>query len=471
MIDNYGGFRKRSVQHLGNKAQRAVLQKSLHHTIEKTEEIRKEYPEWQDLRQVAHEIKRHSLAHLADYLRQFESAASRNGTHVHWAATADDANRIISSIARKNGITRVVKAKSMLTEEIRLRQYLETDGLEVIETDLGEFIIQLADETPSHLTAPALHKSRQMIGRLFAEQLHIAYTDDPVELTAAARVYLREKFLAAEMGITGANFAIARTGTVILVENEGNIRLATTIPRIVVSIVGIEKIIPKVSHLAPFIKLLPPSATGQKMAAYMTFLSGPSPENDQNGPAEYHIILLDNGRSGLLEDPEFFQAAMCIRCGACLNVCPIFQRVSGLAYDSVYPGPIGSILTPLLQGLRSAPDLPFASSLCGRCTESCPVHIDIHTMLLALRPRVLAAHPGSRWQRLLMHALAWLFVHSRQYRRLSELARYADLLFGSAFRRCGIRSWTRERTLPSPAPKSFWSQWRTRRRRLEKNNG
>ena len=313
---------------------------------------------------------------------------TKAGGQVHFADTADQANEIVAELVRTRNVRMAVKSKSMVSEELELNPVLESLGVEVFETDLGEYIIQLAGETPSHLVAPALHKSKEDVAQLFTEKLGLPYTEDIEEMARAARELLRDKFLQADLGISGANFVVAETGTLVIITNEGNGRLCTSAPRMHIGITGMEKMIPSMQDLAVFLRLLPRSATGQRITSYVSMVTGPRRSDDEDGPEEFHLILVDNGRSRMLADPDLREALNCIRCGACLNICPVYQKVGGHAYGWVYPGPIGAIVSPMLVGLKQSKDLPFASSLCGACREACPVKINIPKMLLNLREKL-----------------------------------------------------------------------------------
>lgn len=358
----------------------------------------------------------------------------------------------------------------MMTEEIGLNQALERAGITPVETDLGEYIIQLAHEPPSHIIAPAIHKSKRQIAELFAEKLGIPPTDDIQELTAAARQTLREKFFGAGMGITGVNFAVAETGTIVLVENEGNIRFSTSLPPIHVAIMGIEKVIPRFADLAVFMRLLPRSATGQKMSAYVSFITGPRRHNEPDGPDALHVVIVDNGRSAMLGDPELRRALYCIHCGACLNVCPVYRKIGGHAYGWVYSGPIGAIVTPQLLGLDRAGQLPFASTLCGACRDVCPVRIDFPKLLLALRHHAHRHRSRRRgldsWrERLAMALWAFTMKSERRYRLAAALARRLQrrLVSNGLIRKAPFypfSEWTKYRDLPALAPRSFRAQWK-----------
>ena len=345
-------------------------------------------PDWEELRETAKSIKNETLEHLDAYLEQFTENAARAGSQIHWARDSKEACEIVSRLARERGARLLVKSKSMATEEIGLNAALEADGLEPVETDLGEYIIQLANEVPSHIIIPAIHKSRGEIGDLFAQKLGIEKSDDPASLTKTARTVLRDKFNKADLGISGVNFAIAETGTIVILENEGNARFSTSLPKTHIAVMGIEKVIPRLADIDVFLKLLPRSGTGQRLTTYQSFITGPKKDSSGEGPDEVHIVLLDNGRSGILSHPVTRQSLRCIRCGACLNTCPVYKQIGGQAYGAVYPGPIGSVITPQLIGLGKAYQLPFASSLCGACKNVCPVKIDIPELLLFLRYRI-----------------------------------------------------------------------------------
>ncbi len=345
---------------------------------------------WEELRTEARAIKDEVLLHLDRYLEQFVSNAEMRGAKVHWARDAAEANQIVCRLAQEYGARNVVKSKSMVTEEIHLNDALERAGMDVIETDLGEYIIQLAGEAPSHIIAPAIHKTKGQIAALFTDKLGMEPTNDVDTLTSVARNVLRDRFAAADLGISGVNFGVAETGTILILENEGNIRLTTSLPRVHIALMGIEKILPRFADLDVFLKLLPRSGTGQHMTTYQSLITGVKNRADDEGPEKLHIVLLDNGRSRMLAHPITRQALACIRCGACLNACPVYQQIGGHAYGSVYPGPIGAVITPQLIGLGKAAQLPYASSLCGACREVCPVKIDIPELLLHLRSEIAA---------------------------------------------------------------------------------
>jgi L-lactate dehydrogenase complex protein LldF len=438
--------------------------------------------DWEGLRERARAIKTETLARLDHYLDQFARNAEAAGVQMHWARDASEAHTIVLDLLRELNATRIVKAKSMTTEEIHLNRALEAAGYRPVETDLGEWIIQLADETPSHIVVPAIHKSKRQIAELFSREVGIPPTDDVAELTATARRILREEFAAAEVGISGVNFGVAETGTILILENEGNIRLTTSLPRTHIAVMGIEKVIPRFADLDVFLKLLPRSGTGQQLTAYQSILTGVKRKADDEGPEELHIIILDNGRSRMLAHPVTRQSLACIRCGACLNACPVYQQVGGHAYGSVYPGPIGAIITPQLNGLESAAQLPFASSLCGACRDVCPVKIDIPEVLLHLRAAIKeggtvgAAVPHgpvrrSFGERLAFWAFAYFWTRPRLYSwsmkltrllqrpmvrngRIGRVGRLLDLLAPP------LAAWTRRRDARPLARRSFREQWK-----------
>ena len=425
---------------------------------------------WEDWRQQARSIKEHTIAHLDYYLAMLERNVRAAGGQVHFARDAAQANAIVSEIARQQGVRTVTKSKSMVSEELGLNHVLEEQGVDVFETDLGEYIIQLAEETPSHLVAPALHKTRGQVAQLFAEQLGVPYSEDIEEMARIARVALRQKFLEADMGISGANFLVAETGSLVIITNEGNGRLCTSAPRIHVGLAGMEKVIPSLQDLAVFLRLLPRSATGQRITSYMSMVTGPRRADDEDGPEEFHLVIVDNGRSRLLRDPALRESLYCIRCGACLNVCPIYQRVGGHAYGWVYPGPIGSIVTPGLVGVAQAKDLPNASTLCGACRDACPVQINIPRMLLHLRHQ--QAESDDTNQRTVSDtdkALAQGFATVMSSPWLLRLGRLVGRALSAPLARSGkirqtrlplVSRWTRARDLPVPAERSFRDRWR-----------
>jgi L-lactate dehydrogenase complex protein LldF len=415
------------------------------------------------LRDHARRIKEHTLAHLDRYLEQLEASVLRLGGRVHWASTAEDARRAVVGIAHAAGARRAVKSKSMTTEEIHLNPALEAAGVEVTETDFGEFILQLAGERPSHLVAPAVHHTRESIARILSARAGRPLPDDPAALAREGRRLLRDKFAAADLGITGANFAVAETGTVVLVTNEGNARLTTTCPRVHVAVMGMEKVIPRLTDLPVFLKLLARAATGQTLSVYTSLVTGPRRPGETDGPEEFHLVILDNGRSRVLATP-FRESLQCIRCGACLNACPVYRRIGGHAYGGVYGGPIGSILTPLFDSVADNPHLPHASSLCGACQAACPVKINIPHLLVGLRELQVEEGKKSRWERLAYRLAAGVLRRPALYRLALRCARLVlrPWARGGWLRRLPGpgAAWTAARDFPAPAARSFRERWR-----------
>ena len=422
-----------------------------------------ELPDWEALRDAGSAIKADVLAHLDDYLVQFESAVTAAGGHVHWAADAAEANAVVVEVARAHGVSEVVKMKSLTTDEIHLNAALEEAGIHALETDFAELILQLDGDWSSHILVPAIHRNRREIRDLFARTIARGITsDEPRDLADASRIYLRERFLNAKVGVSGANFGVAETGTICIVESEGNGRMCTTLPEVLVTVIGIEKLVPRFAELEVFLQLLPRSSTGERMNPYTSLWTGVTPGD---GPQELHVVLLDNGRTRVLQDEVGRQALHCIRCSACLNVCPVYSRTGGHAYGSVYPGPIGAILTPQLIGIENAASLPFASSLCGACYEVCPVKIDIPTVLLHLRGQAVAVKAPAP-ERLVMRTVAWVFGGRRRFMLGQRLARLTQRPFvrGGRIRRLPgpLHAWTSSRDLKPVAPQTFRDWWRSR---------
>jgi L-lactate dehydrogenase complex protein LldF len=424
-----------------------------------------------EVRDRARLIRAHTLARLDEYLTQFAEAAERRGTHIHWADDAAEANAIVKAIAKAGGVKLVVKGKSMVSEEIHLNHALEETGVKVIESDLGEYIIQLAGETPSHIIVPVIHKTKEQIGQLLHEKIGMPLTDVPEEMTAAARVKLREAFLTAGMGITGVNFGVASTGSIALLENEGNGRLTTTPPRIHVALMGIERLVPTLEDLGVMLQVLARSATGQKITVYNNILTGPRRAGEADGPEELHIVLVDNGRSRVLAS-EAAEILYCIRCGACLNACPVYQQIGGHAYGSVYPGPVGAVLTPALGGIGPWNDLPHASSLCGACREVCPVRIDIPRMLLELRDEGHRSGKSPLWLRAGLPVYGFAAVHPALFRLAVKVSSLLTRALAAGSKGWLTRlppplnGWTDYRDFPAFASQSFSQQLKQRRKSL-----
>lgn len=455
-------FKPKAHEALGNaRLQHALGHLQTHFVANRARAFRE--IDFEAVRDAGAAIRERALADLPRYLEQFEQAAVAAGAEVHWAETADEANRIIADLARRHAVRKIVKSKSMVTEECALNEALERAGLDVVETDLGEYILQLAQEPPSHIIAPVLHKNKEEIARLFAEKHRRPRQEGIAELVAEAREMLRPQFVAADMGVTGANFLIAETGSVMLVTNEGNGRLCTTLPRVHVALAGIEKVVPTLADAATLARLLPRSATGQSISNYISVLTGTRRAGDLDGPEHMHIVLLDNGRSHLLGTP-MQPILRCIRCGACMNHCPVYQNVGGHAYGWVYPGPMGAVLTPLYVGLEHAVDLPNASTFCGACVEVCPVKIPLTDLMRELRAQQYERHLRSRAERYALVLWAWLARHPRAYAWAAALlAGVLRWLGGRARTLPGARQWTAGRTLPRSEGRTFRALYRRRR--------
>jgi L-lactate dehydrogenase complex protein LldF len=433
-----------------------------------------EIPDWEELREAGRALKTRVMRHLDEYLLQLEESVTLVGGHVHWARDAGEANRIIAGIVKDHGAREVVKVKSIATDETKLNEHLEREGIRAFETDLAELIIQLAGETSSHILVPAIHKNRAEIRELFMHEIGVdKLSDEPTALTEAARLYLREKFLRAKVGISGANFAVAETGTVCVVESEGNGRMCTTLPQTLVTLMGVEKIIPTWRDFEVFMQLLPRSSTAERMNPYTSFWTGVS---EGDGPDEFHLVLLDNGRMSVLEDGAGRHALNCIRCSACLNVCPVYERTGGHAYNSVYPGPIGAILTPQLVGVGKpgSDSLPYASSLCGACYEVCPVKINIPEVLIHLRGRVVRRRqdtggPRSKLdpENVAMQLVAKIFSDRERFEQAQRLAHIGQwpLARGGAIGRLPgkLAGWTAVRDLKPVPDQTFREWWRSNR--------
>jgi L-lactate dehydrogenase complex protein LldF len=431
-------------------------------------------PDYQELRDQARSLKEHALENLDYYLEQFESHVIARGGKVVWCRDGEEAAAFVVSLARERNAQLLVKSKSMTSEEIGLNEHLERAGLEVVETDLGEYIVQLARSRPFHIVVPAMNMTRYDVADLFSSSLGIARETVPERQTQIARAVLREKFLTADIGVSGANFLVADSGAVVLVTNEGNGRMASTLPRVHVAIAGIEKIIPRAQDLPVFLKLLGRSATGQPLTVYTSFLSGPRRTGEVDGPEEFYVVLLDNGRTRVLADPGKRETLYCLRCGACLNHCPVYRKIGGHNYPWVYSGPIGSVIGPLYRGLERDSWLPFASSLCGACVEVCPVRIDLPKLLLDLRSEIneLKTRQGQgRQERSGFRLWAWVMSRPRIYGMLGNIASILLRAPGSgrwlrrvpALMNIGpVRAWMSERDLPALPKRSFRQLWRER---------
>ena len=425
----------------------------------------------QEMRDRVKDSRMRTFEHLDIVLTELAKNVRARGGHVHFAVTAQDAVAYTLGVARNNEVKRVVKGKSMTSMEVDIDPALEREGIEVVETDLGEYIIQLAGDKPSHIIAPCIHLNRDQIGRLFADKLGIDYTDDPPTLTMAARRALREKLLSADMGLTGCNLACAETGQISLVSNEGNIRMATTMPRVVVALMGMERVVATMAEHRETLQLLTRGAALQKLSTYVSFLGGPAAKSDPDGPKEFHLVIIDNGRSKILADPEFREVLACIRCGACLNICPVYGKIGGHAYNSPYSGPIGAVVTPLLFGINKHADLCKGETLCGACRDICPVKNDLPRMLAALREKL--AYGSERWdtsphnknEARAFRFWRLLVAHPLLYRAAIALGRLLQRPFvgkdGMIGRMTGPASgWTDGRNLPPIARRTFDQLWK-----------
>ncbi|PVG82170.1 (4Fe-4S)-binding protein [Nocardioides gansuensis] len=437
---------------------------------------------WEELRLAGAAIKDNTLLHLDEHLLALEASLTARGAVVHWARDADEACRIVAGIAKDHGADEVVKVKSMATQEIGLNEALAAEGIAAWETDLAELIVQLGDDLPSHILVPAIHRNRAEIRQIFLDKMAAVgrpapadLTDEPARLAEAARLHLREKFLRARVAVSGANFAVAETGSLVVVESEGNGRMCLTLPDVLVSVVGIEKVVPTWADLDVFLQLLPRSSTGERMNPYTSIWSGVTPGD---GPQEVHVVLLDHGRTRALADEVGRQALRCIRCSACLNVCPVYERTGGHAYGSVYPGPIGAILNPLLRGVGTddqVDSLPYASSLCGACFEACPVRIDIPAVLVDLRAQVVDAHRGGvpRPEAAVMRSASWVLGTARRLGAAERASGLVGRVAGRLARRSSSSGrplmsrlpgpgagWSDARDLPAPPAESFRAWWK-----------
>lgn len=457
-------FHAASVQAAGDENLKRSINNAVLKQYTARQSIMNDLPDADALRTLAGEIKQHALDHLDYYLEQLKTNVEKRGGHVHFAANAAEARKLILDIAVKARCSRVIKSKSMVSEEIELAHAMEHAGMDVVETDLGEFIVQISHDKPSHIVAPIVHKDLKSIALLFSEYFKTPYNDDPTALTQQARRYLREKFRRADFGMTGGNFLIAETGQICVVENEGNARQSTTTPRVLVSLVGIEKVVPRLADLSVMLKLLARSATGQAMTIYTSIFGGTRLAGEKDGPEEFHLVLMDNGRTEILAS-EYRETLRCIRCGACLNACPVYRKIGGHAYGHVYSGPIGALITPLFQGLGNFKDLPQASSLCGACYEACPVKINIPKHLINMRRDIVATKLNGPIERVIYRLWAWAMKSRFLYGAISAAQKF-DLRRRA--RGTGwvqnlpsvAAGWTQIRDMPAPAEKTFHEMWR-----------
>jgi L-lactate dehydrogenase complex protein LldF len=457
-------FKEAARRNTADLDQRDWIQKALAGYYVKRDEFKNRFQSWPGARDAAAEIKWEAVNHLDRYLDEFASKLEARGTKVFWAPDAQAARDYIVGVAREHKVRSIIKSKSMTAEEIHLNDALERNGFEVVESDLGEFIVQLRKEPPYHIVFPAMHLTRQQISDLFHDQLGSEPTNNPEDLTMVARRVMRKKYCEADMGISGANFAIAETGMISITENEGNARLTTSLPKIHVAILGIEKVLPRLADLALFLPMLATSGAGQPLTGYNTLYGGPRQPGEPDGPEEFHVVLLDNHRTELLADAEQRDALHCIRCGACLNVCPIFKNVGGHSYGTTYQGPIGSVITPHLRGLQDWKHLSQASSLCGACTETCPVKINLHHHLLHNRRNAMRARPG-RMEKLFQAGFVFMMHRPALYQFVGLASRLMEplqrLIQGTVLD--PLRAWTKTRSFPPLAQKSFRELWLERK--------
>ena len=462
-------FNTMAARYTADLRHRGLIQRALKSYEAKRDEFKLRFQNWGEARAAAAAIKWEAVNHLDRYLEEFIAKLEARGTKVFVATTGDQARDYIVEVARQNQVSTIIKSKSMTAEEIDLNEALEHAGCTVFESDLGEFIVQLRKEKPYHLVFPAMHLTRQDISQLFEKELGSAPTESPEELTMIARGVMRKHYCEAGMGISGANFAVAETGMVSITENEGNARLTTALPKIHVAILGIEKVVPRLEDLALFLPLLATAGAGQPLTCYNTLLGGPRLPGEIDGPEQFHVVLLDNRRTELLADPEQRDALHCIRCGACLNVCPIFRNVGGHSYGTTYQGPIGSVITPHLRGLQDWKHLSSASSLCGACTEACPVGIDLHHHLLHNRRNAVREKPD--WREKIIYAGFVAFMRRPAFYRLAGAVGRVFFPLHKLIRATVLdpaRAWTRTRDLPDMAPQSFHAYWKIKKAEAKK---
>lgn len=462
---NNENLKKRIKFALKNKDMREAIKKATAKLKNNRLNAAEEFGNWNEWRQRGKEIRSHVVSNLDYYLKQFADNVRGKGGHVHFAGSAQDVLQVIMDVVDKHQAKTVAKSKSMISEEIHLNKALHDRGVEAIETDLAEYIIQLAEEPPSHIIVPAIHKNRHQIADLFSEVAGERVSSDTPSLNAFARKTLREKFLTADIGLTGCNFGIADTGSVTIVSNEGNGRMVSSLPKVHIVLMGMERIVPNFSDLEVVLNLLPRSATGQKFTSYISIISGPKKPEELDGPEELHVIIVDNGRTNLLGDKDFQDALRCIRCGACFNVCPVYRQIGGHAYGAVYGGPIGAVITPLLHDdLKDWGELIYASSLCAACSEACPVKIPLHELLVKLRYRRVKAGYTPKIEHMAFKVFGGFFGNPRRYRFAMRSGYFVQrpLMKGNHLEGgpTPLSGWTNSRYFPAVAQKPFRDLWK-----------
>lgn len=462
-------LRDRAVKALKDDQMRQAVRKAVERLSGNKDKAAQELPNWEDWREQTKAIRKHTVNNLDYYLKKLTDNVRKAGGQVHFALTPEDARAIITELCKKYNAKNIVKSKSMVTEEIHLNRALQQAGMNVVESDLAEYILQLAGETPSHIIVPAIHKNRYQIAELFSKEAGIKVEPDTPALTLHARKTLRERFMKADVGITGCNFAVAETGSITLVTNEGNARLTTALPNVVISVMGMERVIPTFEDLETVLSMLPRSATGQKLTSYISVINGPRKEDDIDGFEKFHLVIVDNGRSRMLADEEFRQALHCIRCGACFNVCPVYRQIGGHAYGSIYAGPIGSIITPLMENdLVFWGELPYASTLCAACSSTCPAKIPLHDLLYKLRDRrisaghtmVLEKFAFSMWKRFFKMPSTYKFAMKAAAIGQKPLVNNGYITAQLPL----LSNWTNSRYLRATADKTFRERWEKRKK-------
>ncbi|SMC77070.1 LutB/LldF family L-lactate oxidation iron-sulfur protein [Sporomusa malonica] len=462
-------LRDRAVKALKDDQMRQAVRKAVDRLSGNKDKAARELPNWEEWREQTKRIRQHTVDNLDYYLKLLVDNVRKAGGKVHFALTAEDARKIIAGLCKQYDAKRIVKSKSMVTEEIHLNPALEKAGMEVVETDLAEYILQLAGETPSHIIVPAIHKNRYQIADLFSKVTNEKVESSTPALTLFARKILRSKFMNADVGITGCNFAVAETGSITLVTNEGNARLTTALPNVVISVMGMERIIPTFEDLETVLSMLPRNATGQKLTSYVSVINGPRLSNDIDGCEKFHLVIVDNGRSRILADDEYRQSLHCIRCGACFNVCPVYRQIGGHAYGSIYGGPIGSVITPLLENdMVFWGELPYASTLCGACTSACPAKIPLQDLLFKLRERrVSAGHTNAfekfafgMWKRFFKLPSTYKFAMKAASIGQKPLVRDGYITAQLPL----LSNWTNSRYLPAAADETFRDRWNKRKK-------